>query len=104
MKFLVTFAIFADFFLFLQAISINHIFAKIATKTCEEKNLLRFAILIEFVIFAIVAIFSTHFLTVRLISLKKLRKQFATKFLQQCSILDIRGEPQGSFTQLFQSF
>ena len=58
-----------------------------------RKNLLQFAILIEFVIFAIVAIFSIHFLTVRLISLKKLRKQFATKFLQQCSILDIRGEP-----------
>ena len=66
--------------------------------------MLQFAILIEFVIFAIVAIFSIHFLTVRLISLKKLRKQLATKFLQQCSILDIRGEPQGSFTQLFQPF
>ena len=85
MKFLVTFAIFADFFLFLQAISINHIFAKIATKTCEEKNLLRFAILIEFVIFAIVAIFSTHFLTVRLIFFAKITKTicyqiFATVF------------------------
>ena len=66
--------------------------------------MLQFAILIEFVIFAIVAIFSIHFLTVRLISLKKLRKQFATKFLQQCSILDIRGEPQGSLRNSFNHF
>ena len=36
MKFLVTFEIFADFFLFLQAISIRNIFAKVATKICEE--------------------------------------------------------------------
>ena len=36
MKFPVTFAIFADFFRFLQAISIKHIFAKIATKICEQ--------------------------------------------------------------------
>ena len=59
-----------------------------------RKVLLQFAILIEFVIFAIFAIFSIHFLTVRLIFLPKLRKQFATKFLRQCPILETRGEPQ----------
>ena len=92
------------FFGFLQAISIKHIFAKAEPTKISEEKFATVAILIEFVIFAIVAIFSIHVLTVRLISLKKLRKQFATKFLQQCSILDIRGEPQGSFTQLFQPF
>ena len=62
-----------------------------------SKVFIQFAILVDFVIFAIFAIFFYSFLTVRLIFLlPKLRKQFATKFLLQCSILDIRGEPQGS--------
>ena len=95
---------FCDFLGFCKQFLLNIFLLKLSRQKSVRKNLLQFAILIEFVIFAIVAIFSIHFLTVRLISLKKLRKQFATKFLQQCSILDIRGEPQGSFTQLFQSF
>ena len=57
MKFLFTFAIFADLNTrFLQAISIKSIFAKIATNICS-KVLLQFAVLVEFVIFAIFAIF-----------------------------------------------
>ena len=95
---------FCDFLGFCKQFLLNIFLLKLSRQKSVRKNLLQFAILIEFVIFAIVAIFSIHFLTVRLISLKKLRKQFATKFLQQCSILDIRGEPQGSFTQLFQPF
>ena len=57
MKFLFTFAIFADLNTrFLQAISFKSIFAKIATNICS-KVLLQFAVLVEFVIFAIFAIF-----------------------------------------------
>lgn len=84
-KFLVTFAIFADLNTrFLQAISIKHIFAKIATKICS-KVLLRFAILVEFVISAIFAIFFYTFLTVHLILFAKIVKTicyqiFATEF------------------------
>ena len=33
--------------------------------------------------------------------LPKLRKQLAGKFLRQCLIIDISGEPQDSITQLF---
>ena len=94
-KFLVTFAIFADLNTrFLQAISIEHIFAKIATEICSQV-LLQFAILVEFT-----------FLTVHLIFFlpKLLQKQFATKLLRQHSILDISGEPQDSIRQLFQPF
>ena len=59
-KFLVTFAIFADLNTsFMQAISIEPIFSKIATKI-RSKVLLQFAILVEFVIFAIFAIFSSY--------------------------------------------
>ena len=66
-KFLVTFAFFADLNTrFLQAISVEHIFAKIATKICS-KVFLQFAILVEFVIFAIFVIFFYTFLTVHLI-------------------------------------
>ena len=59
-KFLFTFAIFADLNTrFLQAISIKHIFAKTATKICR-KVLLQFAILVDVVIVAIFAIFPIH--------------------------------------------
>ena len=60
-KFLVTFAIFADSNTrVLLAIYIKRIFSTIATKICS-KVLLQFAILVEFVIFAIFAIFSIDF-------------------------------------------
>ena len=94
MKFLVTFEIFADsFFYFCKELLLIKVLLKLRQKSVR-KVLLQFAILIEFVIFAIFAIFSIHFLTVRLIFLPKLRKQFATKFLRQCPILETRGEPQ----------
>ena len=77
MKFLVTFAIFADSDTrFLQAISIKSIFAKIATNICS-KVLLQFASLVEFVIFCYICYFFYTFLTVRLIFFAKLPKQFA---------------------------
>ena len=103
MKFLVTFAIFADFLRFLQAISIKHIFAKLRQIAIVVFR--HFAILLEFFYFCFICYFFYTFLTVPLIFfLPKLRKQFATKFLRECSILDTRGEPQGSITQLFQPF
>ena len=64
MKFLVTFAIFADFLRFLQAISIKHIFAKLRQIAIVVFR--HFEILLEFFIFALFAIFSIH-LTVPLI-------------------------------------
>ena len=60
MKFPVTFAIFADFFRFLQAISMKQILAKLR-ETFASKFLLHLAILVEFVILAIFAIFSILF-------------------------------------------
>ena len=95
MKFLVTFAIFAEFFFFCKQFLLNIFLLKLREKFVS-KVFLQFAILVDFVIFAICHFFYS-FLTVRLIFLlPKLRKQFATKFLLQCSILDIRGEPKGS--------
>ena len=60
MKCPVTFAIFADFLRFLQAISIQQILAKLREKFAS-KFLLQFAVLVEFVILAIYAIVSIHF-------------------------------------------
>ena len=60
MKCPVTFAIFAGFFRFLQAMSIQRIIAKLREK-CASKFLLQLAIVVEFVILAIFAIFSVHF-------------------------------------------
>ena len=60
MKCPVTFAIFADLFRFLQAISMKQILAKLREKLAS-KFLLHLAILVEFVILAIFAIFSIHF-------------------------------------------
>ena len=80
-KFLVTFAIFADLNTrFLQAISIKPIFSKIATKICS-KVLLQFAILVEFVIFAIFVIFFHTFLTVQLIFFAKIAKKICCQNL-----------------------
>ena len=59
MKCLVTFAIFGDFLRFLQAISIKHIFVKL--RQIAIVVFLHFAILLEFFIFALFAIFSIHF-------------------------------------------
>ena len=61
MKCPVTFAIFADFFRFLQAISIQQILAKLREKFAS-KFLLQLAIIVEFVFLAIFAIFPIHFL------------------------------------------
>ena len=81
---------------FPQAISIKHIFAKIATQICEQ-SLSTVCNTCWICYFCYICYFFYTFLTVRLIFLSpKLRKQFATKFLRQCWILDIRGEPQGS--------
>ena len=60
MKCPATFAIFADFFRFLQAISTQQILPKLREKFAS-KFLLHLAILVEFVILAIFAIFSIHF-------------------------------------------
>ena len=96
MKFPVTFAILQTFLDFCKQFLLNIFLLKLRQKFVS-KVFIQFAILVDFVIFAIFAIFLYSFLTVRLIFLlPKLRKQFATKFLLQCSILDIRGEPQGS--------
>ena len=53
------FSIFAELFGFLQAMIIKHVFAKIATNF-GSKFLLQLAVLAEFVILAIFAIFSIH--------------------------------------------
>ena len=93
MKFLVTFAIFADLFIFLQAISIWHVFAKIVT-----------AFNLCWICYSCyICYFFCTFLTAVFfyIFLSKLRKQLASKFLRQCLIIDISGEPQVSIMQLF---
>ena len=103
MKFLVTFAIFADFLRFLQAISIKHIFAKLRQIAIVVFR--NFAILLEFFLFLLYLLFFLYISDSSFnFFLPKLRKQFATKFLREYSILDTRGEPQGSITQLFQPF
>ena len=65
MKFLVTFAIFADFLRFLQAISIKHIFAKLRQIAIVVFR--HFAILLEFFYFCFICYFFYTFLTVSLI-------------------------------------
>ena len=55
MKFLVTFAIFADFLRFLQAISIKHIFAKLRQIAIVVFR--HFAILLEFFLFLLYLLF-----------------------------------------------
>ena len=54
-NFLVTFAIFADFFRIFQAVSIKHVFYNIETKFATT-FLLQLAILVEFVVLAKFAI------------------------------------------------
>lgn len=86
MKFVVTSAIFADFF------SKQFLYNMFLLK------LLPPSIYVEFVIVAIYAISSVHFY---IFFFAKIAKTTCWQILRQCLIIDISGEPQDRITQLF---